>query len=94
VTKSPLVFTLVIDGTPVAAFAAGRAHEARELSREQWLRNDLEMRTANGKPVSHRRSNYSVHQATAAQQSAYVRGSASFTGKEKVPLVFLVQLDD
>ena len=45
------VFVLETNGNAILAFEAATMHEAMELGREAWLRNELEQLTSNGFPV-------------------------------------------
>jgi hypothetical protein len=47
----PKVFALEIDGVPPLTFEAVNIREARQLCREQWLKEDLSEARSGGSPL-------------------------------------------
>ena len=89
----PFVYTLIVDGKPLLCFAADRSNEAVELTREQWLRNDLCALTSGGTALCHRRSKFSVRQATSDERKTYTAAAANHVADDDLFLAFLVTID-
>jgi hypothetical protein len=66
--------TIEIDGKPTVVFEASSWSEAKELSREEWLRADLSLQMSAGAPLSTLTSNYRARYALPAEV-ATVRGA-------------------
>ncbi|MBR0751602.1 hypothetical protein JQ604_05370 [Bradyrhizobium jicamae] len=91
--RGPFVYALIVDGKPLLCFAADRSNEAFELTREQWLRNDLCALTSSGVPLCHRRSKYSVRQATLEERKTYTAAAINHVADDDLFLAFLVTID-
>ena len=91
--RGPFVYTLIADGKPLLCFAADRSNEAVELTREQWLRNDLCALTSSGAPLCHRRSKSSVRQATSDERKSYTAAAVNHVADDDLFLAFLVAID-
>jgi hypothetical protein len=90
--KAPLVFTLTVDGTPILTFAADNAPQARELAREQWLRDELGALSRDGAPICHAKSKLAVRSAQEDERLAYAEGAKSDPANDDVLLVYLIDL--
>jgi hypothetical protein len=64
-------FTIEIDGEPTVVFEASSWSEAKELSREDWLRADLSLQLSAGAPLSTLVSNYRVRYALPAEVAQF-----------------------
>jgi hypothetical protein len=86
-------FTIEVDGRPTIVFHADRLAQARELTHEQWLHDDLSELRSNGEPVCTLTSKMTARAAT-AEEIAAVRhaADAKSTGDELV-ITYLVKLD-
>jgi hypothetical protein len=87
-------FTIEIDGRPTIVFHAERLAQARDLTHEQWLRDELSELKSNGEPVCTPTSKMSARVATAEEVATFVRDvrAAEPTGDETV-ISYLVELD-
>jgi hypothetical protein len=87
-------FTIDVDAQPTIVFHADRFGQARELAREQWLRQDLCQLKSNGKPVCTTESKLTARRSTHDEIAAFVRGCAVPGGAEdEIIMAYLVHLD-
>jgi hypothetical protein len=88
-------FTIEVDGKPTVIFHAQRLAEARELTHEHWLRDDLCQLKSNGEPLCSPTSKLSARFASGEEIAALTRGAgeAKLTGDEVV-FTYLVKPDN
>jgi hypothetical protein len=88
-------FTIEVDGRPTIVFHAERLAQARELTHEQWLREDLCRLKCNGEPVCTSTSKLIARYASGEEIAALApsAGEAKLNGDEVV-FGYLVKLDD
>lgn len=90
--KSPLIYTVEVDGKPTLTFA-GHAREAAELLREAWFRIDLLELTSNGMPICKPASILKTRIANEIEMATY-RGAAKSAGSTgDILFAYLVELD-
>ena len=85
------VFTLEVDGRPILAFAASRLSEARQISKEAWLLNDLAVLKSDGMPLRTAQSKLLVRGATPEETTVFEQAAPEPSGD--MVLAFLVELD-
>ena len=86
--------TIDVDGRPTIVIHVERFAQARELLREQWLRDDLCQLMNNGVPLCTGSSKLTARYATEDERAAFERDSitADLTADEVV-ITCLVELD-
>jgi hypothetical protein len=88
------VFTIEVDGRPVATFEVGAVSEAQSLLKETWLREDLASLKSGGVPLLAPNAKMSVRPATVDEIVIFGRGArAAKPSDDDVLLIYLVQLD-
>jgi hypothetical protein len=88
-----LIFTIEVDGKPMVAFEAGQLRKAVELSKEEWLREDLNALSSNGVPLCRIESKLKARLANEAEREIY-RGAVKEAGaSDEIVLAYLVELD-
>ena len=94
-TPSPLglIFTIEIDGKPTLAFEARQLPEAAELSREEWLRADLNTLSSNGVPLCGIDSKLKARTANEAEREIYREAVKEAKASDEIVLAYLVELD-
>jgi hypothetical protein len=87
------VFTLEVDGRPILTFESDNSAQAKQLSKETWLIDDLSTLTSGGAPITTPQSTLSVRFANA--EEAIVFGHVAQTAKlsDDLMIAFLVELD-
>ena len=88
-----LIFTIEADGKPTVAFEARQLREAAELSKEEWLRDDLNALSSNGVPLCGMGSKLRARIANEPERLAYREAAQSAKASDDILLVYLVELD-
>ncbi|PSO26028.1 hypothetical protein C7G41_29080 [Bradyrhizobium sp. MOS002] len=88
------IFTMEIDGKPVIAFGAENFAEARELCREQWLKDDLAGLTSGGVWIYKEGAKLQVRRATVREVEMYGDAERSVEAADALMIAYLVDLDD
>ena len=87
------VYTLEIAGQPVLAFAAKNLQEAQSLTREAWLREDLQQLKSQGAALWDGKARFSVLLAESNEAGRYERESKTLPSEpEELAIVNLVEL--
>jgi hypothetical protein len=87
------VFTIEVDGRPVATFEVGAVGEAQSLLKETWLRDDLASLKSGGVPLLAPNAKISVRPATVDEIVIFGRGARTAKpSDDDVLLIYLVQL--
>jgi hypothetical protein len=87
-------YTIEVDGRPTIVFHAERFAHARELAREQWLRDDLNELRSNGQPVCTLKSKLTARAATDEEIATFLSGStAAKPNGDEIVIAYLVELD-
>jgi 16S rRNA A1518/A1519 N6-dimethyltransferase RsmA/KsgA/DIM1 with predicted DNA glycosylase/AP lyase activity len=90
--RTSQVYVIEVDGRAVAAFEAISGKEARELTKEDWLKDDLAELTSDGSPIWRPDSSMLIRAATANEMSLFWQAP-----KKEVPgeltLAYLVALN-
>lgn len=94
-TTSPLglVFTIEVDGKPTVAFEARQHREAAELSKEDWLRADLNGLSSNGVPLCKIGSKLKARIANETEREIYREAVKEAMASDEIVLAYLVELD-
>jgi hypothetical protein len=87
------VFALCVDGKPTLTFEARNIPEARQLSKEPWLRADLRSQQSNRFPLCGVDSKLSVRRANNDEAEIFDRGAQLAKPWEGRVLAYLVELD-
>jgi hypothetical protein len=90
---SSAVFVLEIDGQPILAFRAATLRQARELSKESWLKEDLKRMATGHRPLWDGRAPIRVRRAQPAEEVYWVEAKVENAAGD-LPLVYLVQRDN
>jgi hypothetical protein len=86
-------FTIEVDGRPTIVFHAERFAQARELTREKWLRDDLSELRSNGEPLCTPTSKLSARVATAEEVVAVHDMAHAKSNGHEIVITYLVELD-
>jgi hypothetical protein len=70
--RSLRVFSLMIDGRPILAFAAMSSVEARMLVEQSWFNEDLRRLTERGRPVWNGRSDLVLNNASEGETRQFL----------------------
>ena len=90
----PGIFTLGIGGRPILTFEAKNLREARELCREQWLREDVARLRSNGIPLWDGSAALRSRTSSEAECEVYREAAKSVeAGADGLLLAYLVELD-
>jgi hypothetical protein len=88
------VFTLEVDGKPTLAFEASGTKEARQISLESWLLNDLSSLTSSGVRLRTAASKLSVRLASPDEATVFALVANNTKSlSEDLVLAYLVELD-
>ena len=88
------VFTLLVGDKPVLAFVATAARDARQLCKEQWLRDDLSGMNSGGVPLWDGNAIISVRNADENERTAYFKAAeAVMLSDDELCLAYLVKID-
>ena len=86
-------FVLEIDGRAIVAFHAQKVQDARNMCREEWLRDDINALTSNGAPILTAKSKLRTRVAT-NDESAILEAAAKVQeDSEEMVLAYLVDID-
>ena len=88
-----LIYTIEVDGKPTVAFEARQLREAAELSKEEWLRADLNSLSSNGVPLCGIGSKLKVRIANEPEREIYREAVAGAKASDDLMLIYLVELD-
>jgi hypothetical protein len=88
-----LIFTIEVDGKPTVAFEARQLREAAELSKEEWLRADLNTLSSNGAPLCGIGSKLKARAASEPERQIYREAAEVAKASDDILLVYLVELD-
>lgn len=88
-----LVFTIEVDGKPTLAFEARQLREAAELSKEEWLRADLNTFNSNGIPLCGFGSKLKARIATESERQIYREAVKDAKETDDIVFAYLVELD-
>jgi hypothetical protein len=88
-----LIFTIEVDGKPTIAFEARQLREAAELSKEEWLRADLNTLSSNGVPLCGIASKLKARIANDAESEIYREAVKEARASDEIVLAYLVELD-
>jgi hypothetical protein len=86
------IFTLDIDGRPTVAFEAKNLHEASQLSREQWFRDDVAQLESGGVTLWDGTTSLKTRNASDAEKEFFFE-AAEEAADDGMILVYLVELD-
>jgi len=90
---SSAVFVLEVDGQPILAFRAATLRQARELSKENWLQEDLKRMATGHRPLWDGRAPMRVRRARPAEEVYWVDAKVEDAAGD-LDLVYLVQRDN
>jgi hypothetical protein len=90
--KSPLIYTIEVNGKPTLTFA-GHAREAAELCKEAWLRSDLTELTSNGVPLCLPASTLTSRIANEVEMATYWEAAKEAKASDEILFAYLVELD-
>jgi hypothetical protein len=88
-----LIFTIEVDGKPTVAFEARQLREAAELSKEEWLRADLNALSSNGAPLCGIGSKLRARIANEPERLAYREVAKRAHLSDDILFAYLVELD-
>jgi hypothetical protein len=88
-----LIFTIEVDGKPTLTFEARQLREAAELSKEEWLRADLNTLNSNGIPLCGIGSKLKARIATEPERQIYREAVKGAKESDDIVLAYLVELD-
>jgi hypothetical protein len=89
----PSIFTIEIGDTPTLAFEAQNFPEARELRREQWLKDDLAAAKADGVPLWDGKAKLRARPALPNEIALFGEAKNNGDPSDGLMLVYLVELD-
>jgi hypothetical protein len=89
----PSVFTIEIGGTPTLTFEAQNLREARELCREEWLKDDLAEAKSDGAPLWDRKVELRARIALPDERALFAEAKNNDQPSDGLLLVYLVELD-
>ena len=89
----PAVYVLEIGDRPILAFEATSAREAREVTKEPWLRKDLLRLHSNGKPLWDGKARLVTGLAEGEHLIEVKAALQAARAGEHLAMVYLVQLD-
>lgn len=89
----PSIFTIEIGETPTLAFEAQNFREAREMCREQWLKDDLAEARANGVPLWDGKAKLRARSALPDEIALFAEARNNAQPSDGLMLVYLVELD-
>ena len=89
----PSIFTIEIGDTPTLAFEAQNFREARELCREQWLKDDLAAAKADGVPLWDGKAKLRARPALPNEIALFGEAKNNGDPSDGLMLVYLVELD-
>lgn len=89
----PSIFTIEIGETPTLAFEAQHFREAREMCREQWLKDDLAEARANGVPLWDGKAKLRARSALPDEIALFAEARNNAQPSDGLMLVYLVELD-
>lgn len=92
--RSNRVHVLDIDGRPTLAFHAVSQSEARQLTKEAWLKDDLLELRSGGLPLWKEGSAMSTRTATDEENAAFEVGEKEAAAVDELTLVYLVAIDE
>ena len=90
--KSPLIYTIVVNGNPTLTFA-GHAREAAELCKEAWFRSELTALTSNGAPLCLPISTLTSRIANEIEMAFYREAANQAEASDEILFAYLVELD-
>ena len=89
------VFALDVGNKPTLTFAANNLREARSITHEEWLHDDLRKARSNGTPIWDGQAKLTVRNALPEETEAFKEISISVQdGSGDLVLVYLIELDD
>lgn len=88
------VHVLEIDGRPILAFHAVSQSEARQLTKEAWLKDDLLELRWDGLRLWNEGSAMSTRMATDEENAAFEAGEKEAAAVDELTLVYLVAIDE
>lgn len=91
--RTSQVFVVEVDGRAVAAFEAISGREARELAKEDWLKDDLAELTSGGSSVWKPDSAMLIRAATANEMSMFWQAEKKVVPDGELTLAYLINLD-
>ena len=92
-TRVEKVYTLEIEGKPVLTFEAQNLQEAQSLTREAWLRDDLQELKSQGAALWDGKARLSVRLADSAEAGRYERESKTLPqDPDEMAIVYLIEL--
>ena len=89
----PSVFTIEIGGTPTLTFEAQNLREARELCREEWLKDDLAEAKSDGVPLWDGKADLQARIALSDERALFAEAKKNGQPSDGLMLVYLVELD-
>jgi hypothetical protein len=90
---TPTVFVLEIDQRPILAFEATSAREAQELSKEQWLLDDLKRLRSDGEPLWDGKARIRIGPAAGEQVSEVKAAIGARASGSELAIIYLLPLD-
>jgi hypothetical protein len=90
---TPTVFVLEIDQRPILAFEATSAREAQELSKEQWLLDDLKRLRSDGEPLWDGKARIRIGPAAGEQVSEVKAAIGARASGSELTIIYLLPLD-
>lgn len=93
--RSTRVYVLDIDGRPVIAFPAVSGTDARQLTKEVWLKEDLLELKSDGSPLWSLGCAMSIRLASGEENAAFQTGEKQAAAEaDELKLVYLVDVDE
>lgn len=87
-----VIYTILIDDSPVAALAARRS-EALELCKEEWFLEELSLLKSNGEPLYRPGMRLRARASTEEEWVRYDKACSAADNAEDILFVYLVDLD-
>lgn len=89
------VYVLEILEKPTLAFEATSYHEARSLTKEEWLREELARLRSNGSPIWDGETKLTVRRAEEGEKQLFAEASENGrpTDVDELFFVYLIELD-
>ena len=89
----PSVFTIEIGNSPTLTFEAQNLRQARELCREQWLKDDLAEAKSGGAPLWDGKAKLRARIALPDESAVFAEAKNNGHPSDGLMLVYLVELD-
>jgi hypothetical protein len=94
IPRRRIVYSVLVNETPVVAFKRACYSDAQELLREDWFLEELKEKRSSGRPISDGKGILGARSARPAEHAAYEGSAPNDAESGEVFLVYLVSLDE